>query len=226
MEKKNTEWYVIKIVIVLVLLLAAFCFGRKSKKCKTLEPKPIVEYRTDTVWVPHPYVPSKPISNVPVKPKTVIVYQDSFKFERMKLIKERDSIKLILDTLKDSKPVLFNFLRDLDLSYDTLSLTLTDYLWKTSTYKYPLDLAVNVYQWRDYKLYRKEVPAVEVPEDKTHYFGNIYASGGYDVFKKVPLVGFMYNYDLGKFKLYSNLQSSITNKPDYYLNLNIGYKLK
>jgi len=224
---KNNQKILLIVIIALLLLLASFLLGRKSKHCPTLEDKVATEYVTKIQDVDKPYKVPNPISRLDVRPSNLIIYKDTFKFPLMKLKREHDSVMLILDTLRKTKPIPLYVLRDLNLSFDTLSLTLSNPSLINETYKYPLDLAGYCYEWQNGTLYHKKVPNVVYPTPKKVVnIGNLYASFGYDIIQKNKLIGLMYSYDIWRLRLYAIGQAAIIDKPTYYFTINLGYKLK
>lgn len=231
MEKITRTFLIIGFISIALLIINNHCNCKKP--ISPIDPETVYIYETDSIYKDK-YFELKKELDKKTQPKTVIIYKeaepriDSVKFipgELVLYIKGLEEEIIIKDGFLSQYPhndKLITF----DLDLDNLSITTLNKDAKTITKEYPLYLYNFKYQWRDNELFG------EIIKDRTPFnkektqWNNLFLNTGYDfmIYEK-PNLGLEYNLDLGRFKFDTEINTTISDKPQLYFNSKIGYRL-
>ena len=212
---------------LLVVIGILLCL-RQCDKPVSNTPDPY-NYKTDTEYVDKPFYIDKPY---PVKtpPREVVINTPAPPPERFEVEVVPDSLILLINDLRVqlNNAFLYQYpnnpkLVQLDLSQDTMSLSILQVDGTVHTNDYPLFLQQFKYRWAEGSMTHTPVK-LKQSKPKLDYRG-LYAYGGYDVLRKLPQVGMIYELNFWKLSIGASSIVTIEKQPQLNLWLNSRVRL-
>lgn len=213
------------IILILVLLVSYLLIFYKGKPVSYPEP----HYVFDTVFLDKPYpVPLPYPVEVPIQGITVYL-KDSVALDSMNiLIQEKD---FIIQGLEREILISKNFLKqfpsnpkilELNLSSDTLNLSLLNLDGTPSSSNYGLRLSDHKYKWTNDGLSQIKINPHQV---KKSINLNYFAGGGVNFLYLSPFASFGLETDIARIRLYSDIEVGLLKHEASSINLGVKYRI-
>ena len=217
-------------ILLLIILVGVFyvIFFHRTEPTHILDPN--IQWKTDTIKVPEPYAVPEPYG-IKVPPRIVKIYEvDSSALDSLKLIIKNDSITIA--GLHNQINIHSNYLKlfptnpkliALDLSFDTLSLSLLNISGIITSYDYPIFIEFFKYHWSEGQLTKEDNIRV-IPQNPN--FLNYKAGLGYDLLFLTPYIQGEISKDISKFDIYGRIGFGLLNNKASEIRVGVNYNFK
>ena len=215
-------------VLLLLIIIGGVIYDRYIREPDHIL-DPNIKWKTDTVYVDKPYNVPVPYG-IKVPPRIITYYEvDSSAIDSLKILIAQDSIKI--HGLQSMIYIHQNYLKqypvnpkliNLDLSFDTLSLSLLNINGTTYSVDYPIFIKYKKYNWSNDGLTSEE-NIRKIPKPKTYLEYKVGA--GYDLLYLSPYIQGRVSKDINKFELYGRLGVGLLNNKSSEVKLGVNYNL-
>lgn len=215
-----------------ILLIAIVIKSLKEIKGNIIKENPYT-YKTDSLINKTSYQ-LKPVFNISTPPITYTTYPINNNYPKIDSVKYiPGELILYIEKLKDSLRIKEAFLTrypknskllEINLSKDSLDITLQNIDDIITTSKYPIYLDNFKYQWYDNKLHNSKFKQSN-SNNLLNRYNNLYVNTGYMFIDSNPNVGLEYNLNLGRFKIDADILTTLERNPQLYINTKVGYRL-
>ena len=214
------------IIFLLVCVIAYLLIFYKGKPL----PYPITKYVYDTTFIDKPYPVPKPYPYEVLVQGVTIYEPDTIALDSMKILLNKKEVMIwrLDKQIHISQNYLKQFpsnpkLLELNLSLDTLSLSLLKTDGIPSKSEYGLNLSGFKYKWTNDGL---SVTRVNSPSVKKKYIAlNYFAEGGVNFLYFSPYIGFNIETDISRIRLYAGIEAGLLNKNASSINLGLKYRI-
>lgn len=218
----------ILIIILLLIIAVGVVYDIVfNKPDHILDPN--VQWKTDTIYVDKPYEVPVPYG-VPSKPRYITIYEvDSSLIDSLQII--IDDKDFTITGLEQEILISKNFLKlypnnpkliDLELLFDTLSITMLNVSGVVSKLDYPIFIEHYKYRWSNGE-FTKEKNIRYVPQQKQYLDYKL--GGGYDLLYLTPYLQGEISKGFSKFELYGRVGIGLLNNKSSEIKIGANYNL-